>query len=154
MKLSTSLWSAAAVSAALFFSGCTCPFAGGKCPLRPAAAAPAKARATDAYAGHYVGTWRSEVTKHHGKLVCDFTKMDPKHYRADFTAWWGAFHGSYSVVMETQRAGRELRFSGRQDLGKLAGGVYKYAGKAGAGRMTSSFASAGDHGVFELTREP
>jgi hypothetical protein len=127
---------------------------GEKCPLRRATAGPVKARATDAFSGHYVGTWRSEVTKHHGRLICDFSKMDPKHYRAEFKAYWGALHGSYSVVMETQRAGRELRFSGRQDLGKLYGGVYKYDGRAGGGRMTSKYASADDHGVFELTREP
>jgi hypothetical protein len=154
MKLPSSFLCAAAVGAVLFLSGCACPFAGGKCPLRTATAAPGKARATDPFSGHYTGTWRSDVTKHHGRLLCDFTKMDPKHYRADFKAYWGAFNGSYSVVMETQRAGRELRFSGRQDLGKLYGGVFKYEGKAGGGRMNSSYSSTRDHGAFELTREP
>lgn len=142
---------AAALAAALFLSGCACPL-GDKCPMQRAAAAPVKARPADAFGGSYAGTWRSDVTKHHGRLYCDFTKMDPKHYRADFKAYWGLFHGSYSVVMETQRAGRELRFSGRQDLGKLYGGVYKYEGKAAGGRLTSKYASADDHGVFELTR--
>lgn len=136
---------------ALLLSACACPLQ--KCPLRGATAAPVQTRPGDAFTGHYAGGWRSEVTGHRGRLYCDITKMDPKHYRADFKAYWGFLNGRYSVVLETRRSGRELRFAGRQDLGKIYGGVFKYDGKISGGRMTSTYASGRDHGSFDLTRQ-
>lgn len=152
MSLPRLLSSSLVIAAGLALGACTCPLAGGKCPLRSATATPAKVQPADAFSGHWTGTWQSAVTGHHGPLACDFTKVDAKHYDARFKASWGMLSGKFDVVFNTQRHGHELRFQGQKDLGKLYGGVYRYDGKVTPDRFFSTYKAADDHGTFTMHR--
>ncbi len=119
----------------------------------PKAACPAeKLHPGDPFSGNWAGTWKSAQTGHQGRLEGLFTKIDRRHYRADFKAHWGFLSGRYSVVFETRRAGRKLHFHGQHDLGKLYGGLYKYEGRTTPEHFSARYQSADDHGDFELSR--
>jgi hypothetical protein len=148
MNLRSSSLALAALLTLAALPACSGPRAAG----RTATAAPAPAKPADAFSGSWAGTWHSDATGHHGKLFCEFSRLDARHHRAEFTAHWGLLHGSYSVVMDTRRAGRDLRFQGRQDLGALYGGVYTYDGKVSPARFFSKYSAASDHGTFDLQR--
>ena len=47
-----------------------------------------------------------------------------------------------------------LRFQGQEDLGSVAGGVYRYDGTVEGDRFHATYtAENGDHGVFEMRRQ-
>lgn len=106
----------------------------------------------DPFAGHWEGTWQS-AHGHHGRLLCDFTPLDAHHYKAHFTAYWAALHGSYDVIFETHRVGKSLRFEGSKDLGALYGGLYHYSATSSGGHFHATYTARADNGTFELTRQ-
>lgn len=118
------------------------------------------ARGVDArepFAGAWDGKWTSSRHGSPGKpiggrLRCIFTPAEAGGYRAHFKANWHGFATTYQVAVRTERRGNVLQFRGEQDLGALAGGVYRYEGRVTAGRFESSYDSKYDAGRFEMTR--
>jgi hypothetical protein len=106
-----------------------------------------------AITGRWEGRWRSEVNGHSGKLRCLVSQQDDTHYRADFRATYQhVLHFSYSVPLAVEPGPWDYRFSGQENLGKLAGGIYRYEGRAAPTNFFSTYRSQYDHGTFELHR--
>lgn len=103
--------------------------------------------------GRWEGVWVSEVNGHRGRLRAILTEESNQVWRARFHARYaGLLTFGYTVRLHTAAADGEVRFEGEADLGKLAGGVYTYAGRASATHFHATYRSRDDHGRFELRR--
>ena len=104
-------------------------------------------------AGPWEGHWVSDSNAHNDRLRCVITEESPNKYNANFHAnYKKVFHFSYSVPLEVRQNGETYEFSGEADLGKMAGGVYTYAGHATGTNFFSTYNSKYDHGKFEMSR--
>jgi hypothetical protein len=115
--------------------------------------------AADRLAGRWEGTWKSERNNHSGKLRAIITPLDDTSYRAAYDATYlGLLRFGYSMKLTVQpnEAGSSdasaVRFQGSEDLGWLAGGVYRYDGAADGQSFESTYQSKYDHGRFRMTR--
>ena len=103
--------------------------------------------------GPWEGRWSSEVTHHQGTLRCIIARQTNSLYEARFRATYGhMFHFSYRVPLEVQPHFAGWEFNGEADLGKFAGGVYYYEGRATPTNLLSTYRSQSDHGIFDLQR--
>lgn len=118
---------------------------------RAAAREPAPA---EGIGGRWEGRWVSEVNGHSGRLRAILTPTGAQTYRAHFHARYAGFlNFGYTVELTaTNDATGRAHFQGSADLGKLAGGVYTYAGQADAQRFEATYQSRADHGRFEMQR--
>ena len=108
---------------------------------------------SDSIEGRWEGKWLSEVNHHTGGLRCLLTRTGDESCTARFRATYGSlFHFSYTVTLEIQPHYGGWEFDGQEDLGKLAGGVYCYEGRASPTNFFSTYRSKYDHGVFEMHR--
>ena len=108
--------------------------------------------------GRWQGTWKSDANGHSGGLRCIITPIDSAHFKADFHATYGWLFGfGYDMTMTIQAADSATQpsvvyFSGKENLGWLAGGEYTYKGKADTITFFCNFKSTGDHGTFQMVR--
>ena len=103
--------------------------------------------------GRWEGRWLSEVNGHSGELRCLMTRVDESRCHARFRATYGkVLHFSYAVPLSIQKHFDGWEFSGEANLGKLAGGIYYYEGRANPTNFFSTYRSQYDHGTFELHR--
>jgi hypothetical protein len=104
--------------------------------------------------GRWEGVWVSEVNGHRGRLRAILTPETNQVWRARFHARYaGLLTFGYTVQLHTTEAAKgEVRFEGEADLGKLAGGVYTYTGRANPTNFHATYRSRNDHGRFELRR--
>jgi len=105
--------------------------------------------------GRWKGEWRSEWNGHSGGLRCLMTPGQDGRFDAWFFATFAAilffqYETEFTVVADE---GGVQTFEGEQDLGKTAGGLYRYRGTVVGDEFRATFEAAnGDHGVFELRR--
>jgi hypothetical protein len=104
--------------------------------------------------GAWVGTWRSEVSGHHGELKAVVTATPSKSAPHDLTFRYRATYakilsGSFTTIHHVDGPGK---LTGSEDLGSFAGGVYRYEGKVTPTEFKATYTSAKDHGVFEMKR--
>jgi hypothetical protein len=103
--------------------------------------------------GPWSGTWQSDANGHHGTLKCVVTKTSETSYRAHFKATYGkALRFSYVATLAGQETNGAVALKGESDLGKLAGGIYTYEGKATPIDFQSSYANKYDHGSYQMQR--
>jgi hypothetical protein len=104
--------------------------------------------------GAWDGQWLSDVNGHHGRLRCILTKKNEATYDAHFKArFWKIFNASYTIPLELKPGTNgNYRLEGDRDLGKLAGGVYRYDGEATPTLFRSQYTNKYDHGTFEMKR--
>ena len=103
--------------------------------------------------GRWEGTWISEKNGHGGKLRCLMTPVTNLLYNARYRATYGGiFHFTYTARLTLEPHDTGWEFNGQADLGKLAGGVYYYEGRATSNRLLSSYSSKYDNGQFDLIR--
>src|SRR2546426_9820651 len=103
--------------------------------------------------GAWEGRWLSEASGHHGRLRCLMERESGSLYQARFRATYGGvLRFSYTARLEVQPHDTGWEFNGEANLGKLAGGVYYYEGRATATNLISIYRSKHDHGRFELER--
>ncbi len=103
--------------------------------------------------GRWEGTWRSDVTGHHGKLRCLVAHLEGGDYQARYRAkYLRIMSFSYPVRLKVAAAEHGFRFNGEADLGWYAGGLYQYEGRASATNFVSTYKSKEDHGSFQMTR--
>ena len=120
-------------------------------------AAPATRQAADAdpLAGRWEGRWVSERNGHAGKLRAIVKPIDATAYRVDYDAMYmGVLRFGYGMKLRAapHDESRKVAFEGEENLGALAGGVYRYKGVADGQTFTATYASRYDHGRFEMTR--
>ena len=109
----------------------------------------------DPLEGRWQGVWRSEWNDHSGQLRCMLSREGPRRYLAWFHARYARiFSFQYKTVFTvTEDQAGMYRLEGEQDLGKLAGGLYRYAAAIQGDDFQATYEAAnGDHGVFELLR--
>ncbi len=117
---------------------------------RSAAKNPAPANSVE---GRWEGRWLSDANGHTGALRCLVTRVDEAHCRARFHAIYGkVLRFTYTVPLTIQSHVDGWEFDGEENLGKLAGGVYYYEGRANATNFSSTYRSTYDHGTFEMHR--
>jgi hypothetical protein len=106
------------------------------------------------FSGAWTGSWRSNVTGHHGNLRCLVARLDGSRYRARYKATYRKlFRFGYAVEMLVTRSGDGVfQFRGQADLGWWGGGVYRYEGTATATNYFATYQSKYDHGTFQMTR--
>lgn len=110
--------------------------------------------ATDALSGRWEGNWVSEPTKHTGKLRAIITPIDERTYEALFDASYLAIlRFGYGMQLHADRKSHGvISFHGEENLGKLAGGLYRYQGTADGATFRCKYVADADHGYFEMTR--
>jgi hypothetical protein len=103
-------------------------------------------------AGRWEGYWISSGG-HHGRLRCLMSPETNSICQARFHAIYGRiFHFTYTVPLEMQPHDLGWEFNGEANLGKLAGGVYYYEGRATTTNLISTYRCKYEHGKFELER--
>lgn len=103
--------------------------------------------------GRWEGKWVSEVNGHNGKLRCLISREGDARCAARFHATYKTiFRFSYEVMLDIQPHYGGWEFNGEENLGKLAGGVYFYEGRASSTNFFSTYRSKYDHGIFEMRR--
>jgi hypothetical protein len=103
--------------------------------------------------GRWQGEWVSEVNGHHGGLRGVVSKSDAAHYCGIFHATYAKFlRVSYVVSLSGREQDGRVELEGEADLGRLAGGVYHYAGKATSDEFNCSYDCKYDHGSFRMNR--
>lgn len=103
--------------------------------------------------GQWVGTWKSEHSNHSGQLRAIITPVDDATYRANFDATYlGILRFGYSMNLAAQEEGDVIRFQGEENLGWIAGGLYRYDGTTDGQTFDCTYQSKSDHGRFQMTR--
>lgn len=107
----------------------------------------------DAFAGRWKGYWKSVPSGHSGSLRCIVTRLDDDTRRARFNASWALLlRFGYTADMNVEQRDGLTHFSGEADLGKMAGGVYRYEGHADGNALYCKYRTGSDHGYFKMTR--
>jgi hypothetical protein len=103
--------------------------------------------------GAWQGSWLSEVNGHTGSLRCLVTEKSPEEYEFRFKAtYWKVFRYSYTVSMPVEFSSNAVSFTGQENLGYLAGGVYTYEGTISETNLNANYRCKFDHGTFKMTR--
>lgn len=128
-------------------SGCLCTFE------RDWRAAEKRPLPADNLAGRWEGTWVSHYNGHNGSLRAIITPCGNGRYIAQYK---GTFAAIVPFAYETTHSARTepgvTYFSGREDLGCLAGGVYTINGRADGATFVANYRADKDHGVFRMHR--
>jgi hypothetical protein len=114
----------------------------------------AAARRDGTLAGRWDGDWVSIASGHRGPLKCVIEIVSEEVWHARFRAGYtGIFRACYETDFHVARlAPDRWTFSGRSDLGSLAGGLYEYDGDASSEAFTCRYKCKYDHGEFRLRR--
>jgi hypothetical protein len=108
---------------------------------------------TDSVIGRWEGHWLSDVNAHTGKLRCIVTHQTNDLYAARFRAtYMKILRFSYTVPLTVNASNDVWHFRGEEDLGTMAGGVYRYEGNATTTNFHSTYDSKYDRGVFKMQR--
>src|SRR5690349_19941502 len=108
---------------------------------------------SDDITGCWEGTWQNTNNDHQDKMRAILSRVSESEYQA-------RFHAKYKKILSftygtTFRGGwtnHEFLFHGEEDLGKLAGGLYKYEGRISPTNFFSTYDSRYDTGTFTLKR--
>ena len=107
----------------------------------------------DAITGRWDGHWLSDVNAHTGRLRCIVTHQTNEVYAARFRAtYMKILRFSYTVPLTVTASNGVWHFHGEEDLGAMAGGMYRYEGTATMTNFHSTYDSKYDRGVFEMQR--
>lgn len=111
----------------------------------------AESRAVD-LSGTWSGTWQSDRCRHRGPMWATFTKIDEKHYCANFRGrFFKIMPFRYSAVLTVVEDGDVVKLSGSSYLGRVMG-TFTYEATATATDFNANYTSCKDWGRFCLTR--
>ena len=109
--------------------------------------------AANSIEGRWEGTWKSNSNSHSDKLRCLVTRISEQEYEARFHAKYKkVLSFGYTATLRGEHEGDLFKFAGEADLGKLAGGIYRYKGTISPTNFFSTYDSKYDRGVFNLQR--
>jgi hypothetical protein len=107
----------------------------------------------DGIAGRWTGEWISEQSGHHGELRCVLSPVFADTYRACFYAGFSfCFRVGYVTDLKAQQTDGRVLLNGAQDLGALAGGVYRCEGEVQGSDFSCRYSCKYDQGIFRLKR--
>jgi hypothetical protein len=108
---------------------------------------------TNDITGRWEGSWLSDKNGHEGRLRCIITPETNGVFQAKFYATYQKWlHFGYTVPMTVRASTNRVAFDGSVDLGKLAGGVYRYTGYTTPTNFFSTYKCKYDHGTFRMAR--
>ena len=103
--------------------------------------------------GCWDGCWESRCTGHHGKVRAIITRCDDTHYRARFHGtFFKVIPFGYEMTLTAVPQEGQYVLSGQKNLGKLAGGVYRFQGHATDSEFYADYTSDNDRGTFIMSR--
>jgi hypothetical protein len=103
--------------------------------------------------GRWRGKWVSETSKHRGPLRCVLSVISPTQWHLAFFAGYSrVFRACYAADFDVVPDDGRWAFTGRKDLGALAGGLYEYSGYATPEEIVCRYRSSRDQGEFRLKR--
>ena len=101
--------------------------------------------------GRWEGEWISEANGHRGALRCLLVRGEAGDYKATFHAVYATIlRVCYTVPLHGKWSGGKLELEGEADIGALAGGIYRYQGKAGEDEFVCTYSCKYDHGTFRM----
>jgi hypothetical protein len=104
-------------------------------------------------AGRWIGEWVSESSGHRGELKCVLVPLTESSYQACFYAAYSKFFRvGYATELNAEPVNGRICLKGEEDLGVLAGGVYRCEGEATSTEFNCKYSCKYDHGVFRLRR--
>jgi len=108
---------------------------------------------TNSILGRWEGKWVSGVNGHNGTLRCIITEAEAGSFDARFRAtYMKILKFSYTVPLSVMESNGVWQFTGQEDLGSMAGGMYHYEGHTSPTEFQSTYRSKYDQGVFEMKR--
>jgi hypothetical protein len=108
---------------------------------------------TDSIAGRWEGRWLSHTNGHNGALRCIIQPETNGFVRARFRATYlKVARFSYTVPLAVTASNGVWHFRGKEDLGVMAGGVYRYTGTASVTNFAAAYTSKYDGGIFQMQR--
>ncbi|MDC0144218.1 hypothetical protein OAK45_06795 [Verrucomicrobia bacterium] len=113
---------------------------------------------TDGIEGRWVGRWHSDHNQHNDVLRCLITRKEGRIYSTRFHAKYKLLSFlpisyRYGLDMTVTEDNGQYQFQGQADLGKLAGGLYRYAGSGTTNQLQFNYRSSRDHGTFNLQHQ-
>ena len=109
----------------------------------------------DGISGRWEGTWQNSNNTHLDKMRAILTRVGASEYAARFHAKYKKiFSFGYQTAFHGEWVGNEFVFQGDENLGRLAGGVYKYAGRISPTNFFSTYDSRYNSGTYTLKRPP
>jgi hypothetical protein len=103
--------------------------------------------------GRWIGEWISELSAHHGELRCVLEPASSNEYRAYFYARFSKlFSVGYVTSLKGEQTNGRTLLKAEEDLGPLAGGIYRCDGEATPAEFNCRYSCKYDQGVFRLKR--
>ena len=103
--------------------------------------------------GRWIGTWQNTNNTHADKTRAVMTRTGDGVYDVHFHAKYKTVLGfKYRATFRGTAENGAFVFRGEEDLGVLAGGLYRYAGKVSPTNFYSTYESKYDTGTFTLRR--
>ncbi len=103
--------------------------------------------------GKWSGTWRSEISGHHGPLKAKFAVIDDSKVQARFNGRFFKlipFH--FNVTLEiVKNVDGVPTLKGKENLGRTLG-TYTYNATYSNGKFVAKYSTEKDKGVFEVGR--
>ncbi len=104
-------------------------------------------------AGRWTGTWQNTNNTHSDRMRAVVTPVSATEYRVHFHAKYRKVLGfKYSATFHGETKEGVFVFRGEEDLGVLAGGLYRYTGRIQPTNFFSTYDSKYDSGTFTLHR--
>ena len=109
-----------------------------------------------ALAGHWEGTWHSDVTGHEGGLRCIISRKDGD-YSSRYYATYGfcifQFSFEYTIPSTAVAVGEGWALRGSAFLDSwIASGLYEYEARVQKDEYVASYRSSFDSGIFRMKR--
>lgn len=103
--------------------------------------------------GRWIGTWQNSNNTHADRMRAVMVPVGTNEYRVHFHAKYKKVLGfKYDATFRGRPENGVFVFEGREDLGTLAGGVYRYTGRVSSAEFFSTYDSKYDSGTFTLKR--
>jgi hypothetical protein len=107
---------------------------------------------SDGVEGRWDGEWISDTNGHRGRIRCIVTRHGDSYITRYRAVYKRILTFEYTVPLKVEREAGGVAFTGTQDLGVLAGGVYTYRGTIRNDKFDATYDSKYDDGIFKMKR--
>jgi hypothetical protein len=107
---------------------------------------------SDGVEGRWDGEWVSDTNGHRGRIRCIITRDGDTYITRYRAVYKKILKFEYTVPLKVTQEADGIAFTGVQDLGLLAGGVYTYKGTIRNNKFDARYDSKYDDGIFKMER--